>query len=128
MGFKSDLFKKGIFFSSMFIILLIFGGTAAAQHEGGLGESKVHLNLAAEYQLLSIDGMTEELAEAIVEYRDNSGFFKTPEDLLKVPGMTRNTFETMDPQLGTEGDLYCIPMEGFEEDEFEDIPLAPSKC
>ena len=128
MGFKSVSFKKGIIFPSMFIILLILGGTAAAQHEGGLGESKVFLNLATESQLLSIDGMTEELAEAIVEYRDEAGFFKDPEDLLKVPGMTRNVFSRMDPQVGTEGDLYCIPIEGFEEDEFEDIPLAPSKC
>ena len=130
MSSKSVLIKKAIFFPALFILLLILGGTAAAQHEGGLGGSKVHLNIAMEDQLLTIEGMTEELAEAIVAHRDESGFFEAAEDLLEVPGMTRNVFKQLDPQVGTEGDLYCVPAEGEDDDDdWDDEPiLSPSKC
>ena len=103
-------------------------GTADAQHEGGLGEKKVHLNIATEEQLMKIEGMTEDLAEAIVEYRETSGFFKKPEDLLKVPGITKEIYDQMNPQVGSEGDLYCVPKEGMEDDEDEEPILSPSKC
>ena len=76
---------------------------------------------------------TADLAEAIVKYREKSGFFKKPEDLLNVPGITKEVYEKLNPQVGTEGDLYCVPKEGSEEDEDEDEDeeepiLSPSKC
>ncbi|MBW1806025.1 MAG: helix-hairpin-helix domain-containing protein [Deltaproteobacteria bacterium] len=116
-------------------IVLAFAGTAIAAggHEGGLGEKKIPLNIASAEQLQKIEGMTEDLAEAIVEHREGSGFFKKPDDLLKVPGMTKEIFRMMDPKVGSEGDLYCVPREGLDDDEDdedddEDIPLSPSKC
>ena len=116
----------------MIITLAIFlTGSAYAQHEGGLGEKKIHLNIASEDQLMKIEGITEDLAKAIVEYREESGFFKKPEDLLNVPGITENVYKKLNPQTGSEGDLYCVAMEGDEDDEDEedeDIPLSPSKC
>ena len=115
-----------------FIILglvLAFSGTAAAQHEGGLGIKKIQLNLADEDQLLRIEGMTEELAEAIVDYRETSGYFKKPQDLLNVPGMTKEVFEQLNPQVGSEGDVFCVPRKGDDEDEDDEEPmLSPSKC
>jgi competence ComEA-like helix-hairpin-helix protein len=124
--------KKLLTGSLPFIILgmiLVFSGTAAAQHEGGLGIKKIQLNLADEDQLLRIEGMTEELAEAIVDYRESKGFFKGPQDLLKVPGMTNEIYEELNPQIGSEGDVFCIPREGGEEDEDDEEPmLSPSKC
>ncbi|MBW1801724.1 MAG: helix-hairpin-helix domain-containing protein [Deltaproteobacteria bacterium] len=122
-------------FNGLLLIVLLgavflFAGTSHAQHEGGLGIKKVPLNIATAEQLLKIKGMTEELAEAIVKYREKSGFFKKPEDLLKVPGMTKDVYDQLDPQVGSEGDLYCIPKEGDEgEDEEDEEPvLSPSKC
>ena len=115
------------------IPLLVIGmfltvvGQAAAQHQGGLGIKKVPLNIATVKQLLKIDGMTEDLAKAIVSYREKSGFFKKPEDLLKVPGMTKVIYEKLGPKVGVEGDIYCVPKEGAE-DEDEEPLLAPSKC
>ena len=109
---------------------LLVVGSAYAQHEGGLGEKKIHINIADEDQLMKIEGMTEDLAAAIVEYREKSGFFKKPEDLLKVPGITQDVYDMMDPQVGSEGDLYCVPAEGMEDefDEDEEPVLSPSKC
>ena len=125
---KIKIFMKGIFLLAIINMFFIFNGTASAQHEGGLGEDKVHLNIATVNQLLRIDGMTKALAEAIVEYREESGFFKVPEDLLDVPGMTKELFDKLSPQVGTEGDLFCVPKEGSDEDEDEEPILSPSKC
>jgi len=115
-----------------FGMILIFSVPVAAQHVGGLGEKKIPLNIATVEQLLKISGMTESLAEAIVEYREKSGFFNAPKDLLKVPGMTQETYKKLDPKVGTEGDIYCVAAEGEEEEEEEeeeeDVPLSPSKC
>ena len=112
-----------------FGMVLTLAWTAAAQHVGGLGVKTIPLNIADVEQLLKIPGMTDDLAEAIVEYREKSGFFEKPEDLLKVPGMTEDLLQELDPRVGSEGDLYCVAEEGEDEDdEDEDIPLAPSKC
>ena len=128
MKYKKNL--KYILCYMVVTMVLFIVGSVNAQHEGGLGEKKIHLNIADEDQLVMIEGVTEELAEAIVEYREETGFFKKPEDLLKVPGITQDVYETMDPQVGSEGDLYCVPAEGME-DEFDDDEepiLSPSKC
>ncbi len=112
----------------IFGLVLAFAGTAGAQHEGGLGVKKIPLNIATVDQLMKIDGMTEELAKAIVEYREKSGFFKKPEDLLKVPGVTKEIYEKLKPQQGVEGDIFCVPKEGTEDEEEEEPLLSPSKC
>lgn len=128
MNFKKNL--KYIVIYSVAAFVLFIAGNAAAQHEGGLGEKKIHLNLAGEDQLMKIEGMTAELAKAIVEYREKSGFFKKPGDLMNVPGMTQDLYDTLNPQVGSEGDLYCVPKEGAEDefDEDEEPILSPSKC
>ena len=119
---------KGL--SVLVMIFPLVGQVNAQGHEGGLGELKVHLNIADVDQLLRIEGMTQELAEAIVEYRESSGYFEKPEDLLNVSGMTQDKYETLNPQMGVEGDLFCVRPEGDEDedDEDEEPPLSPSKC
>ena len=117
----------------LLVLVMVFSlvGLANAQgHEGGLGELKVPLNIADVDQLLKIEGMTEELAEAIVAYRENTAYFDKPEDLLNVSGMTQERYEELDPQMGMEGDLYCVRPEEDEDedDEDEEPPLSPSKC
>jgi competence ComEA-like helix-hairpin-helix protein len=127
MAYRKLLY--GLFSMIIFGIVLAFSGTAVAQHEGGLGEKKIPLNIATVDQLMKIDGMTKELANAIVEYREKSGFFKKPEDLLNVPGITKKIYEKLNPQQGVEGDIYCVPKEGTEDDDDDEEPmLSPSKC
>jgi competence ComEA-like helix-hairpin-helix protein len=121
---------KYIFCCLIFALVFLMTGDGYAQHEGGLGERKIHLNIAGKDQLMMIEGVTEDIAEAIIEYRKKSGFFKKPEDLLRVPGITKDVYEKLNPRTGTEGDLYCVPKEGSE-DEFDDEEepiLSPSKC
>lgn len=121
---------KYIIFCMIAVMALIVTGNAYAQHVGGLGERKILLNIADVDKLMMIEGMTEDLADAIVEYREEKGFFKKPEDLLKVPGVTKEVYETLNPQKGVEGDIYCVPSEDMEDefDEDEEPVLSPSKC
>lgn len=114
------------------ILVLAAGITlpAAAQqrgHTGGLGEARIYFNVSSAENLAKAPGLDLDLADAIVEYREDVAPFKKPEDLLKVPGITPAIYKKINPQTGTEGELYTIPREG-EELEDDDIPLSPSKC
>lgn len=48
----------------------------------------VDINTATWQQLAQLDGMDEDLAKRVVDYRIKNGPFSTPQDLLKVQGMT----------------------------------------
>ena len=94
-----------------------------------MGEVRSQFNYASSVNLAKAPGITEEIAEAICDYRDEEGLFTKPEDLLNVPGITQEVYGKINPRVGTEGDLYTVPKPGEElEEEDEDIPLAPSKC
>jgi competence protein ComEA len=113
-------------------LLVALAGTAAAQgpsHEGGLGIKKIMVNLADVETLAKAQGVNDNIALAIVKYREAKGFFDKPEDLMKVPGITKSVYTEIGPKLGSEGELYVLPREGEELEEDEDEPvLAPSKC
>ncbi len=126
MSYRKNLKYILCFFT--FAMAMIFTGSVYAQHEGGLGIKKIHINIADKEQLMKIDGMTEDLANAVIEYRKKSGFFKKPEDMLKVPGITKDVYKKLNPQTGAEGDLYCVPRKGSDDEEDEEPILSPSKC
>jgi competence ComEA-like helix-hairpin-helix protein len=115
----------------VFGLVVALAGIAAAQgHTGGIGLQKIELNLAGEKNLAKAPGVTDQIAKAIVEYRNAKGPFKKPEDLLKVPGITKEVYQKMKATVGPEGDLYVLPREGetLEQEGEEPPPLAPSKC
>jgi competence protein ComEA len=97
-------------------------GTAAAQTGG-----KISLNSATAPQLAKVPGVTSGLAKAIVEYRTKNGPFKKADDLLKVPGMTKEILKKMAPQADAKGDLLVPQKKQGDEDE-EEPSLKPSKC
>lgn len=116
---------------SAFIVFLWTVSTSSAQkkgHTGGLGETRIQFNVSSANNLSKAPGITKEIAEAICKYRDEKGPFKAPEDLMKVPGITPEVYKTINPQKGTEGDIYTVPKPGEELEEDEDAPLSPSKC
>ncbi len=87
-----------------------------------LAEGIVSFNKATVEELMAIElcDVPEELAQAIVDYRTANGPFKEPEDLLKVPGMTQDFFEELNPVVDDDGDVV------FDPDA--EPALAPSKC
>jgi len=108
------------------IILIFIGRVVAAEIDF---ERRIYFNTATAKTLVKAAGITETLAEAIVKYRVKCGYFKDLEDLLKVPGLTKEVYEKINPQRSPEGYLYCAPEKGVElDDEDEEVPmLAPSK-
>ncbi len=55
-------------------------------------EAKVNLNLATKEELLTLPGVGEATALAILQYREEEGPFATVEDLMNVPGIKEAKF------------------------------------
>jgi hypothetical protein len=126
MGKKIIAFILGVFLTGLWL-----EAPSLAQgrkgHTGGLGEAKIHFNISSAKNLSKAPGITPEIAEAIVKSRKKKPF-KKPEDLLNVPGITKEILKKINPKVGVEGDLYTIPRPGEKLEEEEDEPLSPSKC
>lgn len=63
---------------------------------------KVNLNTATKAQLLSLNGIGESRAEAILAYRETSGGFSKIEDLKKVDGIKDGIFQKIREQITVE--------------------------
>ncbi len=57
--------------------------------------SLVNINTASVVELMSLDGIGETKAKAIIEYRDTSGGFKSIEDIKNVSGIGESTYENI---------------------------------
>ncbi|WFS61793.1 helix-hairpin-helix domain-containing protein [Pseudodesulfovibrio thermohalotolerans] len=108
--------KKLIITLCLAAMCMVFAGTAFAQ------DGIVSFNTASVEDLMAIEDIDvpEELAKAIVDYRKANGAFKSAEDMLKVPGMTQDFMEELNPQVTEDGDVV------FDPDA--EPALAPSKC
>jgi competence protein ComEA len=91
------------------------------------GETKVELNKATADQLGRCPGLNVALARAIVEYRQKSGPFKSPEDLLKVKGITKEILDKLKPKMEKDI-LYVTPGSSSSDEDEEEPSLKPSKC
>jgi len=71
--------------------------TAPTQSQSGSSDSsgKVNLNTADETALMTLPGIGPSKAQAILDYRQQSGSFKTVEDLKSVSGIGDKTFERL---------------------------------
>ncbi len=48
---------------------------------------KININTATKQELMLLAGIGEKKADAIIEYRENGGIFKNPEDIKNVSGI-----------------------------------------
>jgi competence ComEA-like helix-hairpin-helix protein len=60
---------------------------------------KVNINTASQSRLLAITGVGVKIADAIIDYRTANGPFQQIEDLMKVKGIGKATFEKMKNQV-----------------------------
>ena len=72
------------------VLLLIFVTLPALFAEES---QKININTAPADELMILKGIGEKKAQAIIEFRENNGPFKQPEDLINVPGIGPKTFE-----------------------------------
>lgn len=70
--------------------ILDSGGNAAGQPAS---DGRVNLNTAGKEELMTLTGIGEKKAEAIIQYRDVSGGFGSIEELMQVEGIKEGTFE-----------------------------------
>lgn len=68
------------------------GNDAAIQDGGETAEDKIDLNTADKTQLMTLTGIGESKAEAILAYRDEKGGFSSVEELMNVQGIKEGTF------------------------------------
>ena len=123
--------KKSV---GMFVLIMVVGMALVI---GGIGiaqtktpakppakapeATKIDVNKATADQLTKC-GISATLAKSIVEYREKSGPFKSPEDLMKVKGMNKELFNKLSPKMD-KGSLYITPADDDDEPD-----LKPSKC
>lgn len=74
-------------------------GTSGNQ---GAKDSKVNINTATVEQLMTLKGVGQKKAEAIIEYRKKNGSFKSKEELMKVRGIGKKMFETFQERVVTQ--------------------------
>jgi competence ComEA-like helix-hairpin-helix protein len=62
-------------------------------------QEKIDLNEATREELIELEGVSGRIADAIVNYREEHGPFRSVDDLLDVPGISRATFERIKNQV-----------------------------
>ena len=64
--------------------------------------SKININEATVTQLQQLEGIGKTIAERIVQYREEHGPFKTPEEIKKVSGVGAKKYETIKDRITIE--------------------------
>ena len=72
---------------------------ATGSSESENKDGKVNINTATAKQLQLLPGIGEVIAQRIVDYRTESGPFKSVDDLLNVSGIGEKKFEQMKPYI-----------------------------
>jgi len=72
----------------------------------------VNINSASLEVLATLPGMTRELAQALVSFRQSNGFLPNVAWLLKVQGLTRDIFKQLAPRVTVRSETYRILCEG----------------
>ena len=75
------------------------GAETAAGQKQSQEASKVNINTAGKEELMTLTGIGETRAEAILAYRQETGGFQVPEDLMQVEGIKEKTFEKLKDQI-----------------------------
>lgn len=66
-------------------------------------EKATELNTATAEELAELPGIGETLAQRIIDYRNEHGFFRTPEELMEVSGIGEKRFEALKGKITANG-------------------------
>jgi competence ComEA-like helix-hairpin-helix protein len=79
---------------------------------GGDQKGLINVNTASLDVLICLPGVDQALAQAIINYRQSSGYFDNVAGILKVDGMTRAIFKQVVPLITVRSETYRIMCEG----------------
>jgi competence protein ComEA len=79
--------KLIIFFVALCFSLTLCGSIKAAEGQ------KININTASKEELIELQKIGPQKAEAIINYRENVGSFQKPEDIMNVSGIGEATYE-----------------------------------
>ena len=72
----------------------------------------VNINTASLEVLTCLPGLSRELAQSIISFRQSNGFFPNIAGLLKVPGLSQDAFKQLAPRITARSETYRIQCEG----------------
>ena len=72
----------------------------------------ININTASLDVLACLPGVSRELAQAIISFRQSNGFFANAAWLLKVPGMTQSIFKQVASRVSARSETFRILSEG----------------
>ncbi|WP_164668550.1 helix-hairpin-helix domain-containing protein [Virgibacillus doumboii] len=79
----------------MLIVVPKIGEVTAAGGNVSTNNDKLRINYATQEEIEILNGIGPAKAQAIVQYREENGFFKTVDDLLEVSGIGEKTLENL---------------------------------
>ena len=71
----------------------------AVENVSGQDDGKVNLNTASKEELLTLNGIGDVRAQAILKYREEHGEFRSVEELMEVEGIKKGTFQKLKDQI-----------------------------
>jgi len=80
--------SRKFYFAVLISIAVILAGTCCVS-----AMDRVNINTASVEQLMQLDRVGANYAQRIVDYRENNGPFKTPEEIMNVKGIGKKTWE-----------------------------------
>ena len=90
--------KRAIVFCLAITLMLAFISTSTATAT----EGKININSATAKELQQLKGIGKSIAERIVIYREKEGAFEKPEDIKKVKGIGKGTYEKIKDHITIE--------------------------
>ncbi len=78
---------------------VILGSTSSVYSEST--SDKVNINTATKEELMTLTGIGEAKAEAIITYRETVGFFEAPEDIQNISGIKEAVYEAIQDEITT---------------------------
>ena len=72
---------------------------SSAQSDTPRSDSKININTAGLEELMTLKGVGESRARAIMEYREQHGAFETPEDIMNISGIKEGVFSKIKDQI-----------------------------
>jgi competence protein ComEA len=64
-----------------------------------VSDGRININTAGLEELMTLNGVGESRAKAIMEYRETNGPFQTKEEIMQIPGIKEGIFSKIEEQI-----------------------------